>query len=217
MRRERKCLSIMLLMVAIVAAHSVAAEAKVIGTVGATYPFAERDGLSEIEAKARLVDWKKSMDKLKKQGEGYFPSSVPRLPVAVAWKKKLVDPTFVLDQDIPDPRKPGSVLYPRGYKFNPLNYAPFPGEVVVVNAADRRQLEWLAQSPYMKQLSSVILLTGGDISAISTAAGRTVYYADRKLTGRLGVKAVPSVVRQRGNMYEVEEVDVRIQKKRTVR
>lgn len=205
-RRKNK-IKCLLVIVVIILAYSAAAEARVLGTVGATYPFAEKDALSEIEHKARGVNWNKAMAGLRSQGNNLVPASVPKLPVAATNRRRQVDPTYVLDESIPDPRT-GGILYPKGYRFNPLNYAPFPGEVVVFNAADRRQLNWFSQSVHAKQLSSVVLLTGGNPKMISEMVGRAVYFADDKLTKRLGVRAVPSVVRQRNKMYEVEEFNV---------
>lgn len=190
----------------IVATFPALASARVMGTAGATYPIAEKDALTEIEEKARKVDWQGEFARAKSQADRFRPDDLKRLPRAAKHAVRAVDMTYTLEDDIPDPRNPGRSLYPRGFRFNPLDYLSLPGVIVFLDASDRRQVDWLRASPFAADEMATIVLTGGDIGNVENIAKRPVFYADGKLIERLDIRAVPSVARQNGRMIEVEEI-----------
>lgn len=184
------------------------ASAGLIGTTGMTYPFAERDALTEIEESAGKVNWQTLYSRERNRAENYRPSSLPTLPRAASNTVRSIDMTYTLDEDIPDPRQPGKVLYPKGFAFNPLEYLALPGAIVFLDASDKGQLEWLRSSPWWNDDAATIVLIGGDAKKIAKLAGRPTYFGDRKLVERLDIQAVPSVARQKGNTMIVEEIRV---------
>ena len=183
------------------------ASAGVIGTVGRTYPFAERDALTEVQEAAKQVNWKKLLSDAKESARHYRPT-IPDIHRATAARKHLVEMSYTLDVDVPDPRDPSRVLYPKGFSFNPLQYMSMPACVVFVNTGDRAQRNWLISSLYGKDLLTPILLTGGDVDSIERVLKRPAYLADSVLLERFGIEAVPSVACQKGISIEVEEIDV---------
>jgi conjugal transfer pilus assembly protein TraW len=185
----------------------VLASAGVIGTVGQTYPFAERDALTEVQEAAKKVNWKKLLAAAKEQARHYRPSMLELRRATVA-RKRQVDMSYTLDVDVPDPRDPSRILYPKGYSFNPLHFMTMPACVVFINAGDRAQRDWLISSPYGHDLLTPILLTGGDVDGIERALKRPVYSADSLLLERFGIEVVPSVACQNGDSLEVEEINV---------
>lgn len=183
------------------------ASARVLGTVGATYPFAEKDALTEIEERAKQVDWRRVLARAARQPESLRPDEFRQLPKVRKHDVRSVDMTYTLDADIPDPRNPGRALYPRGFRFNPLDYMTLPGAVVFLDASDKRQVDWLKGSPHAADGLATIVLTGGDAGDVEKITKRPVFYAGR-LIDRLDIRAVPSVARQNGRMLEVEEIHV---------
>jgi conjugal transfer pilus assembly protein TraW len=180
--------------------------ARHLGTVGNVYPVVEPDALVEIKEAAARVDWEKAMDRQKKLAmiKNFRPGDLHPLPAATADNSFLVDMTYTLDADIPDGK--GGVLYPRGFSFNPLDYVSLTSVLVVIDAGDRRQVDWFKSSPYAENYRTRLLLSGGDYYDLSEELERPVFYLVDRVARRLQVAAVPSVIRQQGNMLEVREV-----------
>ena len=181
-----------------------AAEAKTIGVLGKVYPIAERDALEEIEERARQVDWPSLL--AGKRPENFRPPNLVRLPRVNRGRSFLVDMTYTLDFDIPDGK--GGILYPKGYRFNPLDYIPFNQTLVIIDGDDSEQVEWLQGSPLAHRPDTLILLTGGNFAGVGEGLGRAVFYAMRPVIERFQLKAVPSVIRPNGQFMEVEEIEV---------
>ena len=180
-------------------------EAKVLGTFGSTYGISERDALAEIEEKARKADWNKALDKQKVENYQGPPDRI-RLPRAKRGRSFPVDLTYTTEIDVPDGK--GGILYPKGYTFNPLDYVSYPKTLVVINGSDPEQVKWLAASEYDKRLDVTLMLTEGSYRSVAKRVSRPVFYADRKIIERLHLKAVPSIISQKGRLMEVTEIAV---------
>lgn len=178
--------------------------AKTLGVVGKVYPIAERDALEEIEERAGQVDWQSALNE--QRPENFRPPNLVPLPRAARERFFLVDMTYTLDFDIPDGQ--GGILYPRGFRFNPLDYVPFNQTLVVIDGEDPEQVDWLKASPWVGQPDTLILLSGGAFSEIGQELGRAVFYAARGLVERCQLKAVPCVIRRQGRMMEVREIEI---------
>lgn len=172
------------------------------------YPIAEPDSLAEIREKAAKVEWKKVFDKekLTRKVRNFRPKELKRLPAARRDRAFLSDLSYTLDVDIPDGK--GGILYPKGYTFNPLDYLRFRRTIVVINGEDRRQVEWFRKSPWNRDMNVMLLLTDGGYFELGKRLRRPVFYANTLIAERLGLKAVPSVVRQNGRFMEVREYAV---------
>ncbi len=180
------------------------AQAEVIGTVGQVYPIAERDALTEIEERAKEVNWRSILDKEKP--EDFRPPHLVQLPRAKRDRSFLVDMTYTLEFDVPDGR--GGLLYPRGYRFNPLDYVPFNQTLVILDGDDPEQLAWLKKASLLSEPGTLILLTQGAFSRVGKQLGRAVFYADRRILERFNLAAVPSVVSRKGRLMEVKEIEI---------
>jgi len=179
-----------------------------LGTVGKVYPVVEPDALAEIREAALRVDWEKVIDRKKKLAmiKKFKPSDLHPLPVAKADKSFLVDMTYTLDADIPDGK--GGVLYPKGFSFNPLDYVNLTSVLIVIDAADRQQVDWFKSSPYAEDYRSRLILSGGDYYDLIEELSRPVFYLADTVARRLQLAVVPSVIRQQDNMLQVKEVRV---------
>ncbi len=180
------------------------AQAKAIGTVGQVYPIAEPDALTEIEERAKAVNWQSILNKEKP--EDFRPSNLVQLSRATHDRSFLVDMAYTLEFDVPDGR--GGILYPRGYSFNPLDYVPFNQTLVILDGDDPEQLAWLKRSSLLSEPGSLILLTQGAFSRVGRQLRRAVFYADRRILERFNLAAVPSIVRRKGRLMEVKEIEI---------
>jgi conjugal transfer pilus assembly protein TraW len=131
---------------------------------------------------------------------------VKDLPVAKKERTILVDMTYTLEEDIADDR--GTVVYSKGYAFNPLDYVVYPRTLVILNGARQEQLAWLKASPYSKDLSAKVLITDGSYADLSKALKRPVFYASQAVIEVFQIRVVPSVVYQKGRFMEVREIVV---------
>ncbi|MFZ5759836.1 MAG: hypothetical protein ACOY32_09445 [Thermodesulfobacteriota bacterium] len=180
--------------------------ARHLGTVGHVYPVVEPGALAEIQEAAARVDWEKAIDRQKKLAmiKNFRPSDLHPLPVSKEDRSFLVDMTYTLDSDIPAGK--GGVLYPRGFSFNPLDYVSLTSTLVVIDADDRRQVDWFKTSPYAEDYRTRLILSGGDYYDLSEELDRPVFYLMDTVARRLKLAAVPSVIRQQDNMLLVREV-----------
>lgn len=181
------------------------ATVKTLPAVGATYEIAEKDGLTEIEDRAKAVDWSKALPQIS-QVKTFQPSNLDAVPRAKIARIFLVDMTYTLERDIPDGK--GGVLYPKGYKLNPFDAMPFDMTLVLIDGDDRDQIEWLAASPLLNDPKIRILATGGSSRELTEKFKRPVSYADNRLTKRFRVEAVPAIIQAQGKFIQVEEVKV---------
>lgn len=181
------------------------ADARNLGTVGATYQIAERDALTEIEQRAKGVDWNKVVRR-KAIDDYEGPPDRVRLPRAARDRRFPVDMTWTLATDIPDGK--GGVLYPQGYTFNPLDYITFTKTLVVINGNDPAQVEWFASSEYKGRIDVLLLLTEGPYRSLGKRLDVPLFYADSTMVERLRLEAVPSIVRQEGKVMVVNEFAV---------
>jgi conjugal transfer pilus assembly protein TraW len=185
------------------------AAAKDLGTFGAVYPVREPDALMEMKAKAAKADWGKYLDREKLSGKirEYRPKDLVSLPAARHDRVFLADMTYTLDRDIPDGK--GGILYAKGYTFNPLDYVFFKRVLVIIDGNDKRQVEWFIRSAWRKDMNAMLLITGGSWFKIGERLKRPVFYADRLLVTKLGLRFVPAVAVQKGRFLEVREYEVR--------
>jgi conjugal transfer pilus assembly protein TraW len=177
-----------------------------LGTVGATYPIVERDSLEEIEEKAAEVDWNKVLgeDRKEEMVRNFRPKDLKSLTKAEEDRVFSVDMTYTLPFDIPEGK--GGILYPRGYSFNPLEYVFSTAVLVFIDGADPEQVEWFRASEYYGDVRVKLLLTGGSYFGLIEELGMPIFYASDVVVSRLRLKAVPSVVMQKGKSMEVREV-----------
>lgn len=178
---------------------------KILPTVGATYAIAEKDGLTEIEDRAKAIDWSKTLPKVS-QVKKFRPSNLGTVPRAKAGRIFLVDMTYTLGRDIPDGK--GGILYPKGYQINPFDTVPFDMTLVLINGDDRNQIEWLVSSSLLNDSKTRIMATGGSSRELAEKFNRPVSYADDRVTKRFRVEAVPAIIQAQGKLIKVEEVKI---------
>lgn len=185
------------------------ADGKELGVIGATYPIKERSGTDVLRERAAEVDWTTMFNEAGQRALKQRPTDQMDLPRVKTASKRIVDMSYTLEYDVPDFRDPSKIQYPRGYRFNPLDYMPQLNQTFVfINAGDKRQMQWFMKSSYAQDDAVNLLITGGDLATTMKVAKVKVFYAGGLLLNRFGIRAVPSVAKQVGANIEVEEVEV---------
>jgi len=203
---KKNLMVVIFLIGTVMVASNVCGKIKDLGTVGRVYAIAEKDCLNEIREKAKKLDW----DKIRKEGieevKKYKPEDLVQLPKATQNKTFLVDMSYTLGNDIPD--KDGKIIYPKGYRFNPLKYIDYPITLVIIDGNDNNQVDWFQDSKYAKDYRVRLLITDGYYVDLRQKLKRPVYYANRLIVERLQLDRLPCIVNQKGVHMEVKEIAI---------
>lgn len=120
------------------------------------------------------------------------------LRVAIITRTRTVVPTYTLPQDIV--LADGRILYPRGMRFNPLDYVTLPFRLLVVAPRD---IEWALREAGP---ADYILLSGGDPITLGNRYNRAIFLLEPRVKERFDLMAAPAIVRQVGQAMEVREI-----------
>jgi len=165
-------------------------------TFGSTYNIVEPDTLDEIKSRAAKVDWEKVYSK---DPSTWKALQSPILPDASENQKREHLPIYVLEQKVID--RNGNTIYPKGYKFNPLEYMLMPSRIIVIGRT-KKHVDWLKTQNFRNDM---IITSGGDPIAIGKALGRSVFLINDQLIERLDLEVVPTVLEQSGNKLILTE------------
>ena len=168
--------------------------------VGPTSAVIETDLVDELRQRAVSVD----VEQLRNAQARYQPANLHALPRATKDTTTMVDLTHTLEQDLVDAQ--GTILYPRGFTFNPLRYVSLSGALVVIDGSDPEQVAWFKGSPYGANRRALLLLSGGLAAPLRDELRRPVAYLTEDIARRLQLRAVPSVVVERDNQLVIREV-----------
>ena len=171
-------------------------------SVGPTSAVIETDLAEALRQRAVSVD----VEQLRSAQAGYQPANLHALPRAEKDMTTRVDLTHTLEQDLVDARR--TILYPRGFTFNPLQYVSLSGALVVIDGSDPEQVAWFKGSPYGANRRALLLLSGGLAAALRDELRRPVAYLTEDIAQRLQLRAVPSVVVERDNQLMIREVSL---------
>ena len=184
------------------------AVARVLDTLGVIYEIAEPDALSELEERVSRAPWGELLDPEvgARKVRGYRPQGLSKLPRAGEDRKLLVDVTYRLQEDLVG--ADGRVAFPKGFAVNPLEYVWLSGNLVFLDGSDPEQVAWFQESPYFGEIGTRLIITGGSWYELMERLEIPVFYADARIVERLRIRSVPTVVRQFGELLELEEVEV---------
>ncbi len=169
---------------------------------GPVYPVVESDIRNEIKQKV-AKRWKQQKEAYQKKISTYQPDNLQQLPRVERERSFSVDMTYTLDRDLTD--KDGKILYPKNYRFSPLDYMSLTIGLVVIDGSDPDQIKWFKKSPYSSNHRMKLLLSGGYAQSLVSELKRAVYYLDKEVTDRFKLAAVPCVVVQREKHIQVTE------------
>ncbi|RME60443.1 type-F conjugative transfer system protein TraW [Candidatus Parcubacteria bacterium] len=191
-----------------------------IGVFGNTYSIAEKDAVNAIKDRIRELYRNGTIDKLKKEWLEkakwrlrHGPDPVPGIVVASQNRIRTFDPTFTLDHDVFDHE--GRLIAAKGTRVNPLDYQPLTKQYIFIDGRDKAQVDWALKK--LKEIGGIakgkIILVGGSPLRLAEQYGVPFYFDQfGRITHRLGITAVPCVLRQSSknpSLAEIEEVALR--------
>ncbi len=169
--------------------------------IGRTWPIAEPDALTEIEARTQTLP--PNMASRFGPRAGWSAMKSASLGVAAASRVRSVIPFYTLEFDVTLPD--GKLLYPKGFTFNPLTYVSLPQRLVVVRPED---LGWALKTAAP---TDWILLAAGtrasaDPIALGQKVGHPLFILEERVKDRLGLEVAPVIVAQVGQKLQLTEV-----------
>ena len=190
------------------------AQAANLGTIGPTYPVAEKNLLDVIMARLRA---KEASGELKRHEQeagdraAYAvnnPRPVDGLRRAQAARTFYFDPTFTLQSNVVD--SAGAVLFPAGTRKNPLEVVSLSKHLLFFDARDPRQVARARELIEHYQGKVKPILVGGSYLDLMKRWNKPVFYdQDGTLVRKFGIVAVPAIVSQEGQRLRIDEVPVR--------
>ena len=176
-------------------------------TIGRTWPIVEPDALAEMEARAA----RQPVDMAGRFGprSSWSAMQAASLGVATQARTRSAVPFYTLTFDIKLPD--GTMLYPKGYTFNPLTYVALPQRLVIVHPRD---LGWALRTA---RTTDFILLTAGDALALGEQVGHPLFILEERVKERLGLTVAPVIVTQVGKTLELREFKPRDSARATLR
>lgn len=147
---------------------------------GKTEAIQEKNAIEEIKEAAGRVD----TDKLQQQMREGVKASLHQLPgqgmlpASRQDETRKIYPEAVLDFDVPDPDYPEEILYPKGFRFNPLDFSHAQFKVMMF-AGDRPEEvqfvnKWVEASGQLPA-GFTLLALGGDYDQLVNDMGRAVF------------------------------------------
>ena len=170
-------------------------------TIGRTWPIAEPDAMSEIEARAAAQP--ANIANRFGPRERWSAMRSASLGRATVDRTRSIVPFYTLDQEIRLPD--GKLLYPKGFTFNPLTYVSLPQRLIIVQPGD---LAWALKTATITDF--ILLAAGGpkdaDALTLGERYGRAIFILEPRVKERLGLTVAPVIVRQVGQKLELTEV-----------
>jgi conjugal transfer pilus assembly protein TraW len=177
-----------------------------LGTLGNVYDIKEKDAFVELQDKVKNLDTKKIESELTEKFKDYRPADSVNLPPAKETKSYTVDLTYELEYDIPRVDGEGKitgVLYPKGYRFNPVEYVKAsPPPLVIFNGESRKERDWVKH--YYKGKHVMFVISEGNWSEISEELGTQVYYLKKVMQEKFKLENTVSVVYRKDKLIKVD-------------
>lgn len=188
------------------------ASARDYGQQGAVFPIVETDLLAVIRDKLMNMQSSGAIERANKAlaartaARVKRPAPVKGIATATSPRRWTFDPTIVVEQDLKDAK--GRVIVARGTRVNPLDTVPLRQRLVFLDGDDPEQVAWAITST--TALNAKLILVKGAPLALMKAQQRRFYFDQAgTLTTRLGIRAVPAIVDQKGRSLSISELVLR--------
>ena len=190
------------------------AQAANLGTIGPTYPVAEKNLLDVIMARLRAKEASGELKRHEQEARDRAayavnnPRPVDGLRRAQAARTFYFDPTFTLQSNVVDGT--GAVLFPAGTRKNPLEVVSLSKHLLFFDARDPGQVARARELIEHYQGKVKPILVGGSYLDLMKRWNKPVFYdQDGTLVRKFGIAAVPAIVSQEGQRLRIDEVPVR--------
>ena len=190
------------------------AQAANLGTIGPTYPVAEKNLLDVIMARLRAKEASGELKRHEQEARDRAayavnnPRPVDGLRRAQAARTFYFDPTFTLQSNVVDGT--GAVLFPAGTRKNPLEVVSLSKHLLFFDARDPGQVARARELIEHYQGKVKPILVGGSYLDLMKRWKRPVFYdQEGALVRKFGIAAVPAIVSQEGQRLRIDEVPLR--------
>lgn len=179
--------------------------------LGATYEIKETDAIEAIQKKLKSMEASGELEALKQKALGRMedqilePESVKGISTVDKAGVRYFDPTFVLGEDILDHED--NVIAAKGTRVNPLDVLPIHKKLFFFDGRSDAQVEMAIKLAKKYGNDFTPILTAGSWVDTSEKLQQAVYFDQQgKMTTRLTVTSVPSLVLQEGKLMRIEEM-----------
>lgn len=169
-------------------------------TFGNVYPISEPDALEEIKQRAASIDHDAIVRSKPMQDWTALQGS--HLPRATKDQQRYFTPLYTTQFAVTDEK--GTLLYPEGFTFNPLEHITLPQRMIVIDETDAH---WLLDHI---QPMDMVIVTQGDYQKITQLIDRPAFLLEKKMIHRFGLAAVPTIVEQKKHQFLLTEYVVDI-------
>jgi conjugal transfer pilus assembly protein TraW len=190
------------------------AQAANLGTIGPTYPVAEKNLLDVIMARLHAKEASGELKRHEQEARDRAsyavnnPRPVDGLRRARAARTFYFDPSFTLQSNVVD--STGAVLFPAGTRKNPLEVVSLSKHLLFFDARDPGQVARARELIEHYQGKVKPILVGGSYLDLMKRWNKPVFYdQDGTLVRKFGIAAVPAIVSQEGQRLRIDEVPVR--------
>lgn len=190
------------------------AQATNLGTIGPTYPVAEKNLLEVIMARLRAKEASGELKRHEQEARDRAayavnnPRPVDGLRRAQAARTFYFDPTFTLQSNVVDGT--GAVLFPAGTRKNPLEVVSLSKHLLFFDARDPGQVARARELIEHYQGKVKPILVGGSYLDLMKRWKKPVFYdQEGALVRKFRIAAVPAIVSQEGHRLRIDEVPVR--------
>ena len=189
------------------------ASAKVenMGTWGSVWDIGESDALDDVHAKIKKMQQSGEIDKIKREWQTKAltrieegPEPVQGIQRAMRNSVRLFDPSMELGENVTDHQ--GNVVAMAGTKVNPLRAARLRRDYIFLDGTDAQQVRWAINLARAVTPPTLILTRGSPVRLMRENPGVRFYFDQfGRISSRLQITAVPSIVRQMGDKIEITE------------
>ena len=167
-----------------------------ISSIAKTYDIVENDALQEMQEKGKKVlpKIKKEVEKEKKELLNFKGSTLKPASKNYTY---YVDPTYTLEEDMmyyDQKEKQWKILYPKGYKFNPIKYIPYkPQPLVIFNYCNKDELNYVKNLIKDNPLNYILINSGCPLKDVKDTNLR-IYFLTDDIKQKFKLKETISIV-----------------------
>lgn len=171
---------IIVLLVSVMAVFAVSAKEV---TVGRTWDIVEPDPIAEAQKRAESV----SPERLKPKSTFRTRLAAKSIFRTITPKNRTFTPMHTLEKQVVD--KNGNVIYPSGFKFNPIKYMKrYKSRIVIIDQKD---------APIVKAFlkpSDIVIVNEGDLTETAQLLNHRVSMLDILTAESMDIQRIPVVV-----------------------
>ncbi|MBX0310786.1 MAG: hypothetical protein JHC31_03105 [Sulfurihydrogenibium sp.] len=167
-----------------------------ISSIAKTYDIVENDALEEMQERGKkaLPKIKKEVEKEKEKLLNFKGSTLKPATKSYTY---YVDPTYTLEEDMKyydQKEKKWKILYPKGYKFNPIQYIPYkPPPLVIFNYCNKDELNYVKNLIKNNPLNYILINSGCPLKDIKDT-NLKIYFLTDDIKQKLKLKETVSIV-----------------------